>query len=346
MAQVQLGWKAGPEQYPPNELLEYAVAAEAAGFDTLDVSDHFHPWDEAGQACFTWTWLGAAAARTSRITLGTGVTCPILRYHPAVIAQATATLGAMAPDRAYLCVGTGEALNEYAATGVWPGYDEREERLAEAITLIRKLWTGAEVSFKGGYYETRKARLYTRPHQPIPLYVSSLEPGSADFAGQHGDGLITVGGQEPEHYRQLLARFEQGARAAGKDPSQMPRLIEVNVACTDDEQAAIEPMLKYWAGTFVPALFDQKIYTPAMSARNGKVVGHDTVKSSMVISTKPDDHLRFAQQYIDLGFNTLFFHCAGPDQKAFLDLYGREVLPRLRQQTAARGNGRTVAVAH
>src|SRR5689334_13266254 len=132
---IQLGWKAGSEQYPPLELLDYAVAAERAGFDSVDVSDHFHPWSDDGQACFTWTWLGAAAVKTSRVALGTGLTCPILRYHPAVIAQAAATLGAMAPGRAYLAVGTGEALNEYAATGEWPEYVERQRMLAEAIAL-------------------------------------------------------------------------------------------------------------------------------------------------------------------------------------------------------------------
>ncbi len=171
---LKLGWKAGPEQYQPKELLEYAIAAENAGFDSIDVSDHFHPWSESGQACFSWTWLGAAAVQTSKIVLGTGITCPILRYHPAIIAQASATLGVLAPDRAYLCVGTGEALNEYAATGEWPGYEERQAMLIEAINLIRSLWTGQETTFEGIYYHTRKAKLYTKPEKPIPLYVSTM----------------------------------------------------------------------------------------------------------------------------------------------------------------------------
>ena len=338
-SQIQLGWKAGPEQYPPNELLDYAVAAEQAGFDTIDCSDHFQPWSEAGQACFTWTWLGAVAARTSRIRLGTGVTCPILRYDPAVVAQMSATLGVMAPGRAYLGVGTGEALNEYAATGMWPGYEERQERLIEAIELIRELWSGEEVTHEGVYYETRKARLYTRPQQPIPLYVSTLVPDSAVFAGHCGDGLITVGGEQPEHYQQLLASFERGARAEGKDPSTMPRLIELGVAYTGDEQAAIAELRKYWAGTYVPALFDQKIYTPAMSAKNGKAVGADTIKQRSCISANPDDHVKYAMQYLELGFTTLFFHSAGPDQRAFIEGYGRDVLPRIRAEVQRRGLG-------
>src|SRR5579884_1847434 len=161
MPQAQIGWKAGAERFPPQELLECAVVAEQSGFERIDVSDHFHPWSEAGQACFTWTWLGAVAARTRTITIGTGVTCPILRYHPSVIAQAAATVAVLAPGRAYLALGTGEALNEYAATGQWPGYEERQERLREAVELIRQLWYGEEVSYRGTYYRTEKAKLFT-----------------------------------------------------------------------------------------------------------------------------------------------------------------------------------------
>ena len=338
-AQIQLGWKAGPEQYPPNELLDYAIAAEQAGFETIDCSDHFHPWSESGQACFTWTWLGAVAARTSRIHLGTGVTCPILRYDPAVVAQMAATLGVMAPGRAYVCVGTGEALNEYAATGMWPGYEERQERLIEAIDLIRELWTGEEVTHEGVYYETRKARLYTRPKQPIPLYVSTLAPQSAVMAGHCGDGMITTGGQPPELYQQILENFARGARAEGRDPATMPKLIELGVAYTGDEQAAIAAREKYWAGTYVPALFDQKIYTPAMSAKNGQAVGPDTIKRSSCISADPEAHVKYALRHLELGFTTLIFHCAGPDQRAFLEGYGRDVLPRIRQEMQRRGLG-------
>lgn len=327
---LQLGWKAGPEQYPPTDLCDYAVAAEQAGFDTIDASDHFHPWSEAGQAAFTWTWLGAVAARTSRIHLGTGITCPILRYHPSVIAQAAATVSCFAPGRSYLGVGTGEALNEYAATGEWPGYAERQERLAEAIDLIRALWRGEQVSYEGKYYRTCKAKLYTPPAAPIPLYVSTLTPNSAAFAGKYGDGFITVGGKQPAMYRQLMTQFEKGAREAGKDPSKMPRLIELNVGYTSDIQGAIQEQLKYWAGTYVPALFDQKIYSPAMSQENGEVIGADVVKKTGCFSPNPDDHVKYIRQYIDMGFNVIFIHSAGPDQRAFLERYGRDILPKLR----------------
>jgi coenzyme F420-dependent glucose-6-phosphate dehydrogenase len=329
---AQFGWKAGPEQYPPTELLDYAITADQAGFDFLDVSDHFHPWSEEGQACFTWTWLGGVAARTQQIQMGPGITCPILRYHPAVIAQAAATVAAMAPSRFYLGVGTGEALNEYAATGEWPGYNERRQRLSEAIELIRALWTGEEVTWDGDFYTTRKARLFTPPPSPIPIYVSTLVPESAAFAGRHGDGLISVGGQPDTLYQQMFESFEDGARQAGKDPTTMPRLIEIQVAYTDDEQAAIGVMQKYWAGTLVPALFNQKIYTPAMSAQNGQVVGADIIRQKACISADPEKQVQYARHYLDLGFDRPIFHSIGPDERAFLTGFGQDVLPRLRDQ--------------
>ena len=168
---LQLGWKAGTEQYGPRELVELAVTAEAAGFDSVDASDHFHPWAEKGQASFVWSVLGAIATRTSRIVLGTGITCPILRYHPAIVAQAAATVATLARGRFFLGVGTGEALNEYSATGVYPPYSERRAMLAEAIELIRALWGGEKVTHNGTYYETRQAKLYTLPDEAIPIYI-------------------------------------------------------------------------------------------------------------------------------------------------------------------------------
>jgi coenzyme F420-dependent glucose-6-phosphate dehydrogenase len=207
----------------------------------------------------------------------------------------------------------------------------RQQQMAEAIELIRALWTGEKITHRGTYYQTRQAKLYTRPAESIPLYVSTMVPNSARFAGKYGDGFITVGGQEPDTYREIIKSFEGSAAEAGRDSSRMPRMVELGVAYTDDEEAAIKLRKAYWAGTFVPALFTQKIYTPAMSEDNGKVVGADTVRQSTCISADPAAHVKFAQRYIDLGFNHLFFHCAGPDQRAFLEGYGRDVLPRLRK---------------
>jgi coenzyme F420-dependent glucose-6-phosphate dehydrogenase len=333
---IKLGWKAGTEQYPPEELLDYAIAAEEAGFDSVDVSDHFHPWAEKGQACFVWTWLGALAAKTKRISFGTGVTCPILRYHPAIIAQAAATVACLAPNRFFLGVGTGEALNEYAATAQWPGYSVRRAQLAEAIELMRALWSGEKITHRGTYYQTRQAKLYTRPKEQIPIYISSMVPNSARFAGKHGDGLITVGGESPETYEEMFENFKAGAKETGRKSTMAPRMIEIAVDYTDDEQAAIECRKAYWAGTFVPALFTQRIHTPELSEQNGSVVGSDTVKQGVCISADPAEHVKIAQKYIDMGFDHLIFHAAGPDQRAFLEGYGRDVLPKLRKKSQAR----------
>jgi coenzyme F420-dependent glucose-6-phosphate dehydrogenase len=158
-----------------------------------------------------------------------------------------------------------------------------------------------------------------------------MVPNSARFAGKYGDGLVTVGGEEPETYREIFANFEAGAREAGKDPNRMPRMIEIGVAYTDDEEKAIEYRKKYWAGTFVPALFTERIYTPKMSEDNGKVVGANVIKEAVCISADPEDHIDLARRYIDMGFDHLIFHSAGPDQRAFLEGYGRDVLPRLRK---------------
>lgn len=332
---IKLGWKAGTEQYEPNELLEYACRAEEAGFDFIDVSDHIQPWSEAGQGSFTWSWLGAVAARTDRIGFGPGVSCPIIRYHPAIIAQAAATLAAMAPGRFYLSVGTGEALNEYAATGYWPGYNERRARLAEAIDLIRALWSGDVVSFSGDYYETRGLKLWTLPEQPIPIYISSKVSESAAFAGEYGDGLVSVGGLTPEKYRQMMTNFDNGARQAGKDPSSLPRLIELSVDYTVDTEGAIKKRRTFWTGAMVPALFNQKIYTSKMSQENGAVVGSDTIRQKACISNDPEEQLKNAQQYQDLGFDHLIFHSAGPDQADFISRFGQDVLSRLRERQPA-----------
>jgi coenzyme F420-dependent glucose-6-phosphate dehydrogenase len=327
MAELTLGWKAGPEQFGPRELIDYALAAEQAGFDLIDMSDHFHPWDPSGACPFTWTVLGAVAARTNRIKLGPGVTCPILRYHPSVIAQASATLEVMAPGRSYLAVGTGEALNEYSAMGEWPSYRKRQDMLGEAIDLIRMLWTGEEVTYDGYFFSTRKARLYTPPETAPPLFVSTMTPDSAGFAGEKGDGLITVGGQTPEVYKGIMNGFDEASARASRG-----RIVEVQVAFTDDTNAATSAMKQYWAGATIPALFNRKIYTPQESAMNGAVVGQDVLQSKMCISKDPEQHVAFAQRYVDMGFDHLVFHCPMPDQQQFVELYGREVLPLLRDR--------------
>ena len=338
---VTIGWQGGPEQFDPLELLNQAVAAEKAGFETILVDDHFNPWDPSGESCYTWSWLGAAAARLNGIEIGTGVTCPILRYNPVIVAQAAATIDRMNPGPFYLGVGTGEALNEYPTTGLWPDYDTRQDMMREAIELMRALWSGAEVTFHGDYFTAKKAKLYTPPRRNIPVYISSLVPDSAFFAGRYGDGLVTSG--SPDVVRQIAANFGKGATEMGKDPANMPKMVLFNVAYTDDVDAAVAIQRKYWASTILIAMYTQNIYTPQLSAMNGSVVGNDTIRNSMCISTDPSEHARFAQKYIDAGFNRLYIHSAGPDPYHFIDNYGQNVIPLIKKQRPADNAARGMA---
>ncbi|KKG07424.1 TIGR03557 family F420-dependent LLM class oxidoreductase [Methanosarcina mazei] len=329
---LKIGYKIGAEQFLPSEMLEQAIVAEKNGFESIDVSDHFHPWSEEGQACFSWSWLGAAAARTETIELGPGVTCPILRYNPAIIAQAAATVSSLAGGRTYLGVGTGEALNEYPITFEWPAFRERQAMMIEAVQLIRSLWTGEKVDFQGCYYRTKQAKLYTLPKNEIPIYISSLVPKSAYLAGYYGDGLITVGGSlEIPEYERMLSEVRRGATDAGRDFEKMPKAVELFVEYTDDTEKVVESFKKYWAGAMIPALFLNKIYTPAMSAQNGKVVGRDTIQKSVCISGDPEKHIEYVKKYIDAGFTHFYFHSAAGDQIDFLERYGKDVLPALKK---------------
>ncbi len=341
MIMVMIGWQGGPEQFDPLELLDQAIAAEKAGFETILVDDHFHPWDPAGHSCNTWSWMGAAAARLNGIEIGTGVTCPILRYNPVIVAQSAATIDRMNQGPVYLGVGTGEALNEYPTTGLWPDYNVRQDMLRESIDLIRAMWTGDEITFDGNYFTTRKARLYTPPRREIPIYISSLVPESAYFAGLYGDGLITAG--NPVQMRQIISNFDDGAREAGKDPAEMPKIALYNVAYTDDVDAAVKIQRQYWASTAVHAMYLQNIYSPKMAAMNGAVVGNDTIRNSMCISTDPEEHVKFAQRYIDIGFNRLYIHTSGPDMSEFFEGYRQHVLPLMREKKPSEAPARGVA---
>ena len=228
-----VGFMLAHEQFPAPELLRIGAAAAGAGFHLLATSDHLQPWQaNEGHCGEAWVTLGALGGRVTNSWMGTTVTCPILRYHPAVVAEAFATLGLLYPGRVFLGVGSGEALNEQAATGQWPKWQERWDRLIEAITIIRQLWTGQHVSYKGTYY-TVEARLYDPPASPIPLMTAANGKKSMRLAGQHGDGLVT----DPRTWKRHKAEWKAGARDAGKDPAQMPVLVEQFVAVGEQSQA-------------------------------------------------------------------------------------------------------------
>ena len=331
---LRLGYKASAEQFGPRELLDFSVRAEALGFDSVAVSDHFQPWrHHGGHAPSSLVWLGALGERTERVALATSVLTPTMRYHPSVVAQAFGTLACLNPGRVILGVGTGEAMNEVPAmAGEWPGAKERRERLAEAIDLMRRLWTEERVTYEGTYYRTDRATIYDRPEQPVPVYVAASGPLAAKLAGRAADGFICTSGKKPELYDELLAAVEDGARAAGRDPSSLERLIEVKVSYDADLERARRDC-GWWAALSLSTEEKSGVEDPVEMERLADAAV-DRAHTRFIVSDDPDDCVERIAPYVGLGFTHLVFHAPGADQERFLDLFGRDVLPRLREQFA------------
>lgn len=332
MPRLRLGYKASAEQFGPRELLDFAIAAEANGFDSVFTSDHFQPWRHSdGHAPFALSWLAAAGERTSRIALGTSVLTPTFRYHPALVAQAFGTLGCFFPGRVILGVGTGEHLNEGALGIEWPDNRERFARLREAVRLIRQLWSEDSVTFDGEYYHTRNATIYDRPTERVPIYIGAGGPQVAKYAGRGGDGMICTSGKGMELYsEQLLPSFADGAKESGRDASGLDRMIEVKVSYNTDRKRALDDT-KIWSALALPAEAKASVDDPREMERLAKGVENEAHRRWLV-SDNPDEHLEQLKPYLDLGFNHLVFHDPGDDQKRFLELYGSQILPRIRER--------------
>ena len=330
---LRLGYKASAEQFGPRQLLDFTTEAEACGFDSVWISDHFQPWRHTnGHAPFALSWLAAAGERTRRVILGTSVLTPTFRYQPAVIAQAFGTLGKLYPGRMILGVGSGESLNEVAVTATeWPSAKERLARLREAVELIRRLWSEELVTFDGQYYHTRNATIYDKPDQPVPIYISAGGPVAARFAGREGDGFICTSGKGDELYRdQLLPALEEGARAAGRDPATIERAIEVKVSFDTDKARALADT-RIWAALSLSAEQKANIHDPREMEQKAKEVANQAHRRWLV-SSDPEEQVEQVGHYIELGFTHLIFHAPGDDQSRFLQLYAQEVLPRLRKR--------------
>ncbi|HLZ31544.1 MAG TPA: glucose-6-phosphate dehydrogenase (coenzyme-F420) [Chloroflexota bacterium] len=333
MQPLRLGYKASAEQFGPVELLDFSVHAEAVGFDSVVVSDHFQPWRHTGgHAPFSFAWLGALGAKTERITMGTSVVTPTFRYHPSVVAQALGTLGVLFPNRVALGIGTGESLNEVPPMGIeWPEFKERWARLREAVTLMRRLWSEERVSYTGTYYKTQTATIYDRPAGGIPLWIAAGGPQMAKYAGRVGDGFICTSGKGAELYRdQLIPAFEEGAREAGKDPSTLEKMIEVKVAFDTDRQRALDDT-RLWGALALSSQEKTGVEDPLAMERLADALPTERTASRWIVSTDPDEHVQQIRFYIDLGFNHLVFHAPGHDQRRFLDLYADKVMPLLRK---------------
>jgi coenzyme F420-dependent glucose-6-phosphate dehydrogenase len=324
-----LGYAAMFEQFTPTDLLRWSRQAEDAGFGGIMASDHFHPWTpQQGQSAFVWAWLGALGAQTSRVAFGTGVTAPGPRYHPAILAQAAATLEAMFPGRFYLGVGAGEALNEHITGDYWPEAPIRLQRLEEGVEIIRRLMSGKVTKYQGTHFRLESAKLYTLPTTPPPIYIASSGPINSERTGRIADGYITVGASD-EKIRTLLARFEKGAREADKDPAKMPRIIQLHLSWAESREAAVEQAVREWPNGGM-AFPKADIRNPEDFAAMAQIVRPENFEGRVFMSPDLDAHTAHLQHYVDLGFDQVYVHNVGRNQQEFIEAFGRSVLPKLR----------------
>ncbi len=334
---LTLGYKASAEQFAPRELVEIAVSAERHGFESVAVSDHFQPWRHTGgHAPFSLAWMSAVGERTSSIRIGTSVMTPTFRYNPAVIAQAFATMGCLYPERIFLGVGTGEALNEIA-TGFdgageqnWPDFKERFARLRESVRLMRALWKGDRVSFEGDYYSTHDASIYDVPEGGIPVYIAAGGPVVAKYAGRAGDGFICTSGKGRELYvDKLLPAVAEGREAAGKDPATLDRMIEIKLSYEETEEAALENT-RFWSPLALSKEQKHDITDPVEMEKAADALPIEKIASRWIVGSDPDEVVAGIREYVDWGFDHLVFHAPGQDQERFLTLFERDLAPRLR----------------
>lgn len=328
---LRFGYKASAEQFAPTELLNYAVLAEQAGFDSVFVSDHLQPWNhEGGHAPAAMPWLGALGARTERIIMGTSVLTPTFRYHPGVVAQAFGTLGVLYPGRVILGVGTGEALNEVALGIPWPDVKERFARLKEALELIDLLWREDRVTFDGQYFQTENATIYDRPEVPVPVYIGASGPAATRLAGRVASGFITTSGKARELYTEtLLPALAEGLEKGGRTADDVDTLMEMKVSFDHDRERALQDT-RYWAPLALSPEEKMGVEDPQEMQRLADALPIERAASRWIVSTDPDEHVSRVREYIDLGFRHLVFHGPGADQERFIKLYGEEILPRLR----------------
>ncbi|MBF6068866.1 glucose-6-phosphate dehydrogenase (coenzyme-F420) [Nocardia farcinica] len=333
MGDLELGFKASAEQFGPRELVDIAVLAEEHGMDSATVSDHFQPWrHKGGHAPFSLAWMAAVGARTERIKLGTSVLTPTFRYNPAVIAQAFATMGCLYPGRVMLGVGTGEALNEIATgyQGEWPEFKERFARLREAVELMRALWTGDRVDFDGQYYRTVGASIYDVPEGGVPIYIAAGGPLVARYAGRAGDGFICTSGKGMELYTdKLMPAVAEGAAKAGRSVDSIDRMIEIKISYDTDPELARENT-RFWAPLSLTAEQKHSITDPIEMEAAADALPIEQIAKRWIVASDPDQAVEQIKPYLDAGLNHLVFHAPGHDQRRFLDLFQRDLAPRLR----------------
>jgi G6PDH family F420-dependent oxidoreductase len=320
---TRFGYALSSEEHRPADLVRNAAEAEQAGFEFALISDHFHPWaDVQGHSPFVWTVLGGIAGSTSSLEVGTGVTCPLIRTHPAVIAQATATTADLFDGRFFLGVGTGENLNEHILGDHWPPYDDRRAMLIEAVELIRELWEGKLTSFRGEYYVVENARIYTLPQQPIRVMVAASGPDSASMAGQIGDGLITTAPK---------ADLVEAFRGDGGDGK--PAYGQMTICWTPTVEEGTKTLHEIWGANGVPGDLSQELALPMHFEQAAKLVTPESMTESMPVGPDVARYVDSVRQYLDAGIENVYIHQVGPDQAGFFRFFRDELQPALRELT-------------
>jgi G6PDH family F420-dependent oxidoreductase len=328
---MELGYSLSAEEHRPLDLVRHAKTAEDVGFPFALISDHFHPWiDRQGQSPFVWSVIGGIAEATERLELGTGVTCPLIRIHPAIVAQAAATAASMLPGRFFLGVGTGENLNEHVLGDRWPPPAMRLEMLEEAVELMRQLWMGEQTTFRGSHYTVENARIYTLPDAPIPVYLAASAPKSAGLAGKIGDGLISTA---PD--TEIVTCY---AEAGGEGPT----VGQLTVCWAESEREAVETALEVWPNAGLKGPLSQELALPADFEAAAQMVDEEAIADNVVCGPDPERHLEAINAFSSAGFDRVYVHQVGPDQDGFFRFYEGSVLPEIGISKARAEGGQVV----
>jgi coenzyme F420-dependent glucose-6-phosphate dehydrogenase len=329
MSTPKIGYAAMLEQFGPQEVVGYSALAEEHGFDGVMAADHFQPWvPQQGQAAFVWNVMTAIGERTKG-DVGPGVTCPSFRMHPAIVAQASATLAAMYPGRHWLGIGSGEALNEHIIGQYWPETPERINRMFEAIEVIKKLFgsRGKDIKHDGKYFKLEATRLWTMPDVPPPIYIATAGPVTAKKTGMYADGIITVGAPE-EKIEMIFEKCREGCIETGKDPDAFRFIGQLHLSWAPTDEEALKNAMVEWpnGGMKFPK---QDIKSPLDFEQMAKLVRPEDFEGRMLISSDPEKHRVQIQRFLDLGFDQVYLHNVGRNQKEWIEVFGRDVLPKL-----------------
>jgi coenzyme F420-dependent glucose-6-phosphate dehydrogenase len=315
---AEIGYNLSSEEHPPRDLVRFAKLAEDRGFTFAAISDHYHPWiDRQGQSPFVWSVIGAISQATSTLRLGTGVTCPTFRVHPAIVAQAAATAAALMPGRFFLGLGSGENLNEHILGDHWPPAPVRQEMLAEAVDVIRQLWEGGDQSFDGQYYTVENARIYTLPDEPPPIVLAAGGPSAAELAAQVADGIWAIAPKG-----ELLDTYRQAGGTG-------PRYGQVKLCWAADEDQARKTVLEWWPNAGIGGELAQELPLPRHFEQAAALVTPEALAEKIPMGPDPEPVVDAVAAFVDAGFDHVYLHQIGPDQEGFFDFFTRELAPRL-----------------